>query len=175
MTTLVDEHELVKQVDSKLADHARRKADFEARVAPLAEQEQAAEEAYAKAVDAALLEGAPMPEPPVRRLPLGRDVELRLAFLQEQQLLTEERRRAVAAVYPEVLRQARKQAAQRINPTYLADCRWAKAPQRDRIRRRLWLLFAPMTSATRDFEERVTVGRCSDRAGQRHTVPIRCG
>ena len=27
-------------------------------------------------------------------------------------------------------------------------------------------MFAPMTNATRDFEERVTVGRCSDRAGQ---------
>jgi hypothetical protein len=34
---------------------------------------------------------------------------------------------------------------------------------------------APMTSATRDLEERVTAGRCSDRAGQRRTVPFRCG
>jgi hypothetical protein len=109
-TSLVDAHPLVKEVDSKLADHARRKADFEARVAPLAEQDAAAEEAYAQAVDAALLEGKPMPRPPVRRLPEGRDVELRQSFMLELQLLNEERRRAVAAVYDDVLAQASSQA-----------------------------------------------------------------
>jgi hypothetical protein len=55
-----------------------------------------------------------MPEPPVRRLPLGRDVELRLGFMQEQQQLIEERRRAVAAAYGDVLRKAQSQAAKMI-------------------------------------------------------------
>jgi hypothetical protein len=107
---LVDEHPLVKAADAKLADLERRRAEFEANVAPLAEADAAAEAEYNKAVDAALLERAPMPSPPVRKIPPGRDVEIRLGFIQEQQRLTEERSRAVAAAYDDVLREVRSQA-----------------------------------------------------------------
>jgi hypothetical protein len=61
-------------------------------------------------LEKAMLEGAPVPPPPVRRLPERADVEPRHAFIQEEQRLTEERRRAVAAAYPDVLQEARKQA-----------------------------------------------------------------
>lgn len=111
MTTLVDDHPLVKAADAKIADCERRRAEFEDRVAPLAQSDAEAEVAYAKAVDAALLNGEPMPEPPVRKIPPGRDVELRLAFIQEQQQLGEERLQAVGAAYEDVLRQAHRQAA----------------------------------------------------------------
>jgi hypothetical protein len=109
--SLADQHPLVREVDAKLAALEKRRAEFEARVEPLAAEDAAAEEAYAKAVDAALLEGAAMPEPLVRKIPPGRDVEIRHGFMREQELLNEERRKAVAAVYPDVLDQARSQAA----------------------------------------------------------------
>jgi hypothetical protein len=108
--SLVDDHPLVQAADGKLADLERRRAAFEANVAPLAAEDEAAEQAYQKAVDAALLEGAPMPEPPVRKIPPGRDVEIRHAFLHEQQQLNEERLQAVAAAFPDVLKQARTRA-----------------------------------------------------------------
>jgi hypothetical protein len=110
MTVLVDEHLLVKAVDAKLADLKRRRSDFEARVAPLAAADANAEEEHRKAVDAALLEGAPMPPPVVRRIPEGTDVNARHSFMQEERQLTEERREAVAAAYPDVLKEARSKA-----------------------------------------------------------------
>jgi hypothetical protein len=108
--SLVDEHPLVVEADAKLADLERRKTEFEANVAPLAAEDAAAQDAYEKAVDDALLRGGAMPSQPVRKIPPGRDAELRMGFMQEQQQLTDERRRAVAEAYPEVLRQARAQA-----------------------------------------------------------------
>jgi hypothetical protein len=106
--SLVDEHPLVVEADAKLADLERRRAAFEARVTPWAAEDAAAEEAYAKAVDAALLEDGPLPEPPVRKIPPGRDVEIRHGFINEQQQLNAERQRAVAAAFQDVLREARK-------------------------------------------------------------------
>jgi hypothetical protein len=114
---LVDQHPLVKAVDAKLADLQRRRADFEARVAPLAVEDAEAEAEYNKAVDVALLEGGPVPLRPVRQIPEGRDVDLRHGFIYEQQLLTEERRRAVAAAYDDVLHEARSQATKLLRST----------------------------------------------------------
>jgi hypothetical protein len=108
---LVDDQPAVRDIDAKLAALEQQRADFEARVAPIAAEDEAAEERYRQALDAALLTGAPMPDPPVRRLPQGRDVEIRLNFMDEQQRLTEERRQAVANAYDDVLRQARREAA----------------------------------------------------------------
>jgi hypothetical protein len=107
---LVDGHPLVAAVDAKLADLERRRLEFEARVAPLAEADAKAEADHLQAVDRALLEGAAMPPPLVRRIPEGRDVEIRHGFMRETELLNEERRKAVAAVYPDVLDQAGSQS-----------------------------------------------------------------
>lgn len=109
--SLVDAHPLVQAADQKLADCQRRLEEFEERVGPLAQADAEAEEAYARAVDAALLNGGQMPEPPVRKIPPGRDVELRLAFIQEKQELTQARLQVVAAAYQDVLRQVHRQAA----------------------------------------------------------------
>ena len=108
--TLVDQHPAVQAVDAKLADLERRRADFEARVAPLAAEDAKAEAEYHKAVDVALLEGGPMPTRPVRQIPEGRDAEIRHGFVLDQRLLIDERHQAVAAAYDDVLREARRRA-----------------------------------------------------------------
>ena len=48
--------------------------------------------------------------PTVRKIPEGKEVDIRHGFLAEQQRLTEERLQAVAAAYDDVLREARSQA-----------------------------------------------------------------
>jgi hypothetical protein len=111
--TLIDEHPAVIEVDKRLADLQRQKDEFEGRAKALAEEDAEAERKYDEARKSALLRGTPMPAPPVLQLG-GADVELRQSFMLEQQLLTEERRQAVAAVYPEVLRQARSLAAREV-------------------------------------------------------------
>jgi hypothetical protein len=108
--SLVDEHPLVQAVDAKLTDLEMRRTEFEARVKVLAEQDVAAQAIYDKALDDALSRGGPMPPPLVRRLPELADVEVRHRFMPEEAQLREERRQAVAAAYPEVLGQARRQA-----------------------------------------------------------------
>jgi hypothetical protein len=108
--SLVDQHPLVQAVDAKLADLQKRRSEFEARVAKIAEADGKAQQAYDYALDDALLRGGPMPPPLVRQLPELADVEVRHRFMNEQAQLTEERRKAVAAAYPDVLRQARSQA-----------------------------------------------------------------
>jgi hypothetical protein len=79
-------------------------------VAALAGEDAEAQQSYEQALEKALLEGGPAPTPPVRRLPDRADVEPRNAFMVEQQRLAEDRRRAVAKAYEDVLPQARKQA-----------------------------------------------------------------
>ena len=59
-----------------------------------------------------MLRGGPMPAPLVRQLPELADVEVRHRFLFEQQQLNEERQRAVAAAFPDVLEQARAMATE---------------------------------------------------------------
>jgi len=107
--TLVDEHPLVQQVDGKLADLQRQRDEFEARAKKLAEDDAASQRKYDEARRSALLHGTEMPAPPVQLLQ-GADMEIRQSFMLEQQLLTEERRRVLAAVYDEILRKGRRQA-----------------------------------------------------------------
>jgi hypothetical protein len=110
--TLVDQHPRVQAADHALADLAKRRADFEARVRPIAEEDAKAERVYNQALEDALLRGGPMPAPLVRQLPELADVEVRHRFLFEQQQLNEERQRAVAAAFPDVLEQARAMATE---------------------------------------------------------------
>jgi hypothetical protein len=105
---LVDEHPEVQAVDGKLADLQRQKAEFEARAKKLADADEEAQRKYDEALRSALLEGTPPPPPLVLQL-RGADVEIRQSFMLEQQLLNEERRQVVAAVYDEVLAHAREQ------------------------------------------------------------------
>ena len=107
--TLVDEHPLVQAVDGKLADLEKRRADFESRAKKLAEADAVAQRRYDEAVHSALLYGTEMPGPLVLQL-RGAELEIRQNFMREQELLIEERRKVLAAVYPEVLEQAREQA-----------------------------------------------------------------
>jgi hypothetical protein len=110
MTNLVDEHPLVRKADERLADLAKRRADFEARATAVANQDAKAQAEYDKAVNSALLQGTPMPPPLIRQLPAGTDVDIRHNFLMEERRLTDERRQAAAAAYDDVLREARTQA-----------------------------------------------------------------
>jgi hypothetical protein len=109
-TNLVDEQPLVQAADAALAELARRRAEFERNVSALAAQDLAEQQAYEEALGKAMLEGAAVPAPPTRRLPERADVEPRHTFIREEQYLTEERRRAVGKAYPDVLREAQKQA-----------------------------------------------------------------
>jgi hypothetical protein len=110
MTNLVDEHPLVAAVDAKLADLAQQRSDFEARIAKIAEQDAKAQQTYDQALQDALLRGGPMPAPLVRQLPELADVEVRHRFLAEEAQLREERQRAVAAAFQDVLDEARTRA-----------------------------------------------------------------
>jgi hypothetical protein len=105
--TLVDQHPLVQAADQALEALQQKRNQFETRVAALAAEDLKELQVYEEALGKALLEGGPAPTPPVRRLPEGADVEPRHDFMRQQQRLTEERRRAVAAAYDDVLRQAR--------------------------------------------------------------------
>jgi hypothetical protein len=107
--SLADQHPGVQAVDAKVADLARRRAEFEANASRLAALDAEAQAEYDKALDLALRDGAPAPEPLVLRLN-GEDVEARHQFMYEERELTEERRKAVAAAYPDVLKEARGRA-----------------------------------------------------------------
>lgn len=106
---LVDQHPLVVAVDAKIADQARRRAEFKANVSTLAAVDEEAQRQYSEALDQAMRIGAPAPDPPILRLQ-GADVDVRHGFMEESQQLTEARRRAVAAAYPDILKEARAQA-----------------------------------------------------------------
>jgi hypothetical protein len=108
--SLIDSQPGVQAVDAKIADLKSRRAEFETNAMKLAELDEQAKAAYDKALSAALHEGAAAPEPPVLRLN-GEDIAARHQFMFEEQQLTDERRKAVAAAYPDVLKEASKQVA----------------------------------------------------------------
>jgi hypothetical protein len=87
--TLIDEHPLVQAVDAQLTDLAKRRAEFEARAAVLAEHDAKAQAAYDKAVEKHLLRGGPMPSPPTLQLP-DQAAEIRRQFMAEEAQLREE-------------------------------------------------------------------------------------
>ena len=107
--SLIDEHQLVKAADAKLAELARRREAFEANVRVLAEADVKAQAEFDKALDAAMRDGAPAPQPLVLQLN-GADIGVRHDFMSEEQRLTEERLYAVAAAYPDVVAEVRSQA-----------------------------------------------------------------
>jgi hypothetical protein len=111
--SLVDQHPLVIAADEQIAALAKRRAEFEAHTAVLAAGDNAAQQAYDKALDAAMRDGAPAPEPLRLRLN-GADIDARHGFMTEQQRLSEVRRQAVADAYDDVLAQARPRAAKLI-------------------------------------------------------------
>ena len=75
----------------------------------LAEQDAKAQAEYEQQVEEHLLRGGLMPSPPTLQLP-EQAAEIRRQFMHEEAQLREERRKALAEVYPEVLRQAHSQS-----------------------------------------------------------------
>ena len=105
---LVDDHPGVQAVDHKIADLKKRRAEFERNVTALAAEDLEAQRVYDEALGKAMRDGAPAPEPLVLRLNAA-DIEARYAFIFEERTLTEERQRAMAAAFPDVLKEARSQ------------------------------------------------------------------
>ena len=107
--SLADAHPAVQEVDHALADLKERRSEFEARAAVLAEADAKAQQDYDQAVEDHLLRGGVLPSPPTLQLP-DQAAEIRRQFMHEETQLREERRKALAEAYPDVLWEARSQA-----------------------------------------------------------------
>jgi hypothetical protein len=95
-------------VDAKIAEHDRRFAAFESNVSAMGKVDQETLRVHSEALDKAMRDGAPPPDPPSLLLN-GADFEVRHGFMAERAALAEERRRAMAQALPDVLQQARPQ------------------------------------------------------------------